>query len=374
MTFPTGASWIHKTGAAEDDAGKPLGEAARLFENSSREANTGSAEPPAFELYNEMRKFAFYNIGWNSMSRVHTVEWLCEEIYALIHEKSIDALGLCEVYNLKEKDTEVPMGRGLIMKHILKKLNNRADQSDVKWEGKTDGHYIFLWDSKRITLTRYEYIDCGVKEHTWRQAQYLQFQQEVSEECAPLHVCHCHNPSSKISRATIERKKTVFQTLWKYVMQQERIHQERSTQSVVANGAQLNLPVAIFGGDFNCLVPEWRECVCNVEATQSSRKSMLLCTSKTEPLNGDVALVCNAWAGQEISFWGKSYTRDPKPFTDNHDVVLVPIRWRSYVWRAAAYAGGTAPSDVRSAKQLVDPVTSSGESNGSGAQPAAPLD
>ena len=89
-------------------------------------------------------------------------------------------------------------------------------------------------------------------------------------------------------------------------------------------------PVAILGGDFNCNPLAWRKCMQHAMATQASRRSFQICRSKATPrCSSDVALVFNARAAQEDSGWGKTYIRaaKPPPFSDAHDVVLVPICW-----------------------------------------------
>ena len=65
--------------------------------------------------------------------------------------------------------------------------------------------------------------------------------------------------------------------------------------------------------------------------TQASRRTVQVCTSKAIPRHrGDRAIVFNAFAVKEESGWGKSYKRHgkPDPFSDYHDVVLVPVCWR----------------------------------------------
>ena len=54
-----------------------------------------------------------------------------------------------------------------------------------------------------------------------------------------------------------------------------------------------------------------------------------MCISKDNPLHGDEAVVFNAYAAQQTSGWGKSFPRanQAKPFSDCHDVVLVPVCW-----------------------------------------------
>ena len=151
-------------------------------------------------------------------------------------------------------------------------------------------------------------------------AQYLQFQHAESQSGPALHVCHCHSPSSKNGQLTDDRKKRILVNLWAHVMRNE--HNEGLDSAVQ--------PVAIFGGDFNCDPLTWAECLQHVMATHASRRRVQVCSSKATPrCVGDVALVFNARAAQEDSGWGKTHIRafKPAPFSDAHDVVLVPICW-----------------------------------------------
>ena len=85
-------------------------------------------------------KFAFYNIGWNPASRKawHTKENLAIEIDSMVRDKVVDAVGICEVFNLM---VPIDDARETIMKHIVTKLNSSAAQP--AWTGRSDGHYIF---------------------------------------------------------------------------------------------------------------------------------------------------------------------------------------------------------------------------------------
>ena len=75
---------------------------------------------------------------------------------------------------------------------------------------------------------------------------------------------------------------------------------------------------------------QWVQCLQSAKFTQASKLNVQMCTSKANPLHGDQAIVFNAFAAQENSGWGKSYiqTNQPLPFSDNHDVVLVPVCWK----------------------------------------------
>ena len=164
-------------------------------------------------------RIAFYNIGWNHESKAHTKERLAEEIYDMVHHKLLDALGVSEVLSLRN-DTLQPE-RLLIMQAIVEKLNSSAglvassadglDSSAERsaWRGQADGHYIFLWNTKRIILQAYEYISCGVESEPWRKAQYLKFQHAETQRSPPLHVCHNQSPLHSRENTSLKREKKI---------------------------------------------------------------------------------------------------------------------------------------------------------------------
>ena len=314
--------------------------------------------------YSEFHRLAFYNIGWNLLSQKawHTMDGLATEICDMVHDKCVDAVGICEVLNLSRgicevlnlRDDSYWQQRQDIMKHVVWKLNSRAEQPATSadnsaqqpaWKGQSDGHYIFAWNSNRLVLTSYEYISCGIAEHPWRMAQYLQFEPAQSHyhSRVSLHVCHNHSPASKNGKLTDERAKRIFATLWDHVM--NNAHDERIDSAVQ--------PVAIFGGDFNCSPLAWAECLQHAMATQASRRSVQVCSSKATPrCVGDVALVFNARAAQEDSGWGKTHIRTfkPPPFSDAHDVVLVPFCWTRRVLLSTSNAQVRGVTTARTAK------------------------
>ena len=276
------------------------------------------AEQPAHRTF--QYKLAFYNIGWNSKSEQprNTPEGLASEIKKLVHIKGVDAVGLSEVFNLKEVAEEFVERRKRIMKLLLKTLNENAAQDP--WNGILDGHYIFLWNSSKLSMVENCYVSCGVAEHDWRKAQYFKF------HCAklysvrsfpPLHVCHCHSPDSRNGKLTDHRRQTIFTTLWQHVLKRDTSEQ----------------PVAIFGGDLNCTSNQWCECLRKAELTQQSRQVVQECRSDRIPFhNGDRAWIFNAVAFYESSAWGKYHQRpDLTPISDAHNVVLVPLFWQQPV-------------------------------------------
>ena len=130
-------------------------------------------------------------------------------------------------------------------------------------------------------------------------------------------------------------------------------------------------PVAVLGGDFNTDYMTWTIVLRDANATQDSRRTVQECKSaKFENHHGDRAVVFNAWAVQEDSRWGKNHQRagKPKPFSDAHDVVLVPLCWRRYASMSSSSAAQPARESVHLAAE--SPWLSAAKSSSSAAQPA----
>ena len=122
-------------------------------------------------------RLAFYNIGWGSESKIplHTKEGLAKEICDMVQELNLDAVGISEVYNLKDDHNHDE--RQKILRHLLSSLNSSAARpASSAWVGRSDGHYIFVWNSNKLVLKDYEFVSCGIKKHPWRLCQYLEFQ------------------------------------------------------------------------------------------------------------------------------------------------------------------------------------------------------
>ena len=152
---------------------------------------------------NHWCKLAFYNIGWIEASKKprHSKEGLATEIYSIVHDKNVETVDISEVFNLKD---DLGDKRQIIMQHVVTKLNSSAARP--AWTGRSDGHYIFIWNSSRLLLRFYKYVSCSIKEHPWRMAQYFQFQRADLQDDPPLHVCHNHSPSSGNGKLTDERR------------------------------------------------------------------------------------------------------------------------------------------------------------------------
>ena len=275
----------------------------------------------------ELFMFLFYNIGWQSTSKKphHNKENLADEICEMAIAKGADAIGICEIYNLR--DTHLAGKRQAIINHVLWKLNNSAQQP--VWRGESDGHYMFLWNTQKLHLELYKYVSCEVADQPWRMAQYFRFQHAQKQTGPPLHVCHCHSPSSDKGKLTNLRRATIFKALW--------------TQVEINNPPGAAEPTAIFGGDYNCTDIEWSHCLDMASETEDSRRKIQKCISSySEPTwklhKGDRAIVFNGHALQEDSHWGKRTGAErgadkPPYITDDHDLVAVPFYWRlEKVW------------------------------------------
>jgi hypothetical protein len=262
--------------------------------------------------HNDWRRLGFWNIGWKLASKMHDVDFLAKEICSFHALKSVDAMGISEVFGMLEEDLHE--ARLLIMQHLLEELNSSVEPP--AWTGQCDAHYIFLWNASKLQLKEHDMVSCGITEHSWRKVQYLQFCIPGTEGGRPLHVYHGHAPSSDKKNFTEARRKRMVSALWAHAMTKACSSAEQ--------------PAVVYGGDFNCTPLQWTECFRNMMATQASRRTVQACTSKKKPLHhGDRAIAINVTALQEESGWGKSYADEEKrqSFSDAHDVVLVPLCW-----------------------------------------------
>ena len=107
--------------------------------------------------------------------------------------------------------------------------------------------------------------------------------------------------------------------------------------------------------------------------TKASRRSVQVCTSKAIPITcGDRAIALNVFAAQKDSGWGKSFVRanKPRPFSDAHDVVLVPICWGTL--RTPGSAAHPAASNLLELPAVSPTMRVAVELRGTAAQPASP--
>ena len=139
--------------------------------------------------YGGFYRLAFYDICWNisSNQKHHTIHNLAREICDIVCDKEVDAMGISGVFDLRDDHHEK---RQEIMEHLLSRLNSSAGQPATSadssaeqpaWMLEADGHYIFVWNTRRLVLMSSEYTSCGIEEHAWRMAQYLQFQPAESQ-------------------------------------------------------------------------------------------------------------------------------------------------------------------------------------------------
>ena len=260
-----------------------------------------SAAPPGgFSGY---YRIAFYNIS--SSDEPYHMDGLATEISQMVHDTCADAVGIGGMSSALQAADVLNINYTESMLRVLYQLNISAKQP--AWEGLSDGHYIFVWKSERLLCTFYEYTSCGIEEQPWRMAQYLQFQRADAESGPPLHVCHCHSPSNNVLQLDDSRRERTFKSLWSHVMINNPVDNLNISDE---------LPVAIFGGDFDCTSEQWLLCLKKEEATQASRRNVQVAGGSV--LSHRV-VVFNAFAAQEDSGW-KSQSDD--------DVVLVSLCWR----------------------------------------------
>ena len=315
-----------------------------LLQNIASGVNTniGSAEQPASRT--DYYKIAFYNVGWTFESKRQRKPDLAHEVLDRIHEHQIDALGICEVFNIRNADRPEQIDlRGEVMRYLLEVLNTKtptgaaSSAGQPAWEGKADGHYIFLWHSQRLSLEAYEYVSCGVLQQPWRMAQYLRFTIPDHSEARPLHICHCHSPASKVSKLTAERRRQIFASLWNQVLAGQR----------EAQFHQAVYPVCLFGGGYSTADAHWPQILGATSNLQENVNSAQLCVSTREVQrrHHDIAIAINAYAVHQEAEWGKSFHKpgQPEPFSDSHDAVVVKLCWKNLA--AWGKRGGAAPQD-----------------------------
>ena len=105
-------------------------------------------------------RLLFYNIGWDVTSKKprHTMEGLATEVCSMVNSKCLDGVGICKVFNLKDDRWQQ---RQDIMQHLVSKINSSAarpatclvsNAAQPLWTGRSDGHYIFIWNSSRFSI------------------------------------------------------------------------------------------------------------------------------------------------------------------------------------------------------------------------------
>ena len=268
----------------------------------------GSAAQPAVAqpgMWKSFCRLAFYNIGWNSQDKKHTSAMLAKEIKEIVQTKDVHAVGISEVFNAR--DDYLHDRRQQIMRDILDALHDTAAQP--VWDGKVDAHYIFCWKTDVLKLCEYEVVPCGITEHSYRRAQYLQFRSGPDGE--PLHIYHNHSPSRNRTLSD-DRRKRILQHLYGHL-------------GAKSSAAQ---PAAVFGGDWNSTQLQWEAQFASMPMSDETRKIVQICTSRAVPRHhGDRAVAINVRALQQDSGFGVSFKGCNNAFSDDHDVVLVPVYW-----------------------------------------------
>ena len=275
-----------------------------------RGAPSSAAQPATPCQEQSFCRFAFYNIGWQSTDKKRAPANLARLMSTICQRKTVHAFGISEVFNIAH-DYE-HQRRQEIMKLILDELNADSAAQPV-WIGKADVHYIFVWNTDALTCLLYEVISCGIQEQGERKAQYFQFVTVMGGET--LHVFHNHSPSSDLRNLTIGRRKRICSTFWHHAARK-------------SSAAQ---PAVLFSGDFNCSPVEWGACFTDLIKTQSARRTVQICRAR--PMGGhkgDNAIAINVLATQETSGFGVSWQSKSEAFSDDHDVVLVPLHWGNH--------------------------------------------
>ena len=168
-------------------AARPAGDSDDIGSGVTAFYNIDSDVPPAYKL-------AFYNIGSDvtATPNQHTTDGLATEICDIAHDKCVDAVGISKVFNPKDDRCQQLQS---IMEQVVWKLNSRAGRpansadssaEQPAWKGHIDGHYVCVWNTHRLVLTAYEYL----QKHPARISQYLQFRQAEWPSASPLHVYH----------------------------------------------------------------------------------------------------------------------------------------------------------------------------------------
>ena len=118
---------------------------------------SGTAAKP--DAQGPTHKLGFYNLGLLSPDKKHTVAWLAREVLDIVTKRNVDAIGLSEVFGQREELKD----RGEVIMSELLRLLNQGSAEQPAWQGMTDVHYIFLWNSNSLRLVNYEVVSCGIE-------------------------------------------------------------------------------------------------------------------------------------------------------------------------------------------------------------------
>ena len=328
-----------------------VGDAAQLVVSSSQQSAS-----------TKVYKFASYNIGWNITDKSRSATRLANELLEVWWRHSFHAIGLSEVFEVDyppQTLVAVNAQRQAILNVIVAAFNDAAATDDaaqlVVWQGRVDGHCMYLWHSS-LGLLHADYISLGITEQPWRKAQYLCFR--PADALAPLHVYHLHSPSpGKKKKDKQDRRLTktarfdIVSTICRHAVQQ---HRSGAAQPAVNpwpyNTYQYTWPSVLLTGDFNNTAIQWKDYLSKLVPERILNHAQLVwSTVLRERKHGDISVAINC--GEAYQEEGPDSTTCT--FSDNHDVVLVPVRLHAKI--VTTMISGTdddlGPTEDRSAAQ-----------------------
>ena len=156
------------------------------------------------------------------------------------------AIGLSELFEIQYKDEEKLNEVNETRKNIRDVLLDMLKQeSRCEWRARLDDHHLYIY-KESLNCETAEYLSLGVQDQPWRKIQHFAFH---PPGCAlPLHVYHCHCPSSGTKK---ERKfgnharKTVIKSLCNHMQ-------------TLRGVGQPDFPAVLLTGDYNLTEATWR--------------------------------------------------------------------------------------------------------------------
>ena len=107
---PAGSAELPANDATDPNATRPVHPAPYL------NVDGGGVLPVG---YSEYHRLSFYNISWNAKSNKpwHTMKGLAIEVCEMVHDKCIDAVGICGVFDLRDDPwcAGIPWQRDIIL-------------------------------------------------------------------------------------------------------------------------------------------------------------------------------------------------------------------------------------------------------------------
>ena len=234
----------------------------------------------------------------------------------MVLDHDIHVLLLCEVFGIADHFNEDQK----IASRLVKFLNEQGKSSSAEqpaarqWAGVGCYHYVALWRTDLgFTCEDEHSFHCRIASRPWQKGQYLRFVNKDWPHCVHIINTHCVSGEKKLTNAM---RRTVANTAW----------------DIVCNADTAAQPVAIFCGDYNNNMVQWRMVIDAMPKGKWSR--VQLCVSRNfeindiSPKHGDQALAINCLALMEHSRYGKTFRKKgvrTNGFSDAHDLVLVPI-------------------------------------------------